>query len=234
MASNRILISGDSIMKGVVLNSETRHYSISGELDPTEFCSRYGLVIENKSRFGSTIGKGLTFLQRALDKNGECRAVILEYGGNDCDFDWAAVASAPEEEHLPKTPLPEFCEKLRGAVASLRARGIEAILTTLPPICSERYLTWVCRDGLEPKRILRWLGDVNAIYRYQEMYSHTVERIAEELDTPLVDLRSAFLQNRRLEDFVCLDGIHPNESGQKIIRAAFSDFAERQLSGRAG
>ncbi len=234
MASNRILISGDSILKGVILNSETRRYVLTTQLDPSEFCTRYGLVIENKSRFGSTIVKGLTFLHRILERDPSCRAVILEYGGNDCDFDWAAVAAAPDAEHQPKTPLPEFCAKLRSAVSGLRARGIRPILTTLPPICSDRYLNWICRDGLDPKPILHWLGDLNAIYRYQEMYSRAVEHIADEMDAPCVDLRGAFLQNRHLEDYVCLDGIHPNEAGQKIIRTAFSEFAEHELIDRAG
>lgn len=229
MNSNRIVISGDSILKGVVLNDATRSYTISGRLATEPFSARYGLEIENKSRFGSTIGKGLTQLERTLAKNGECRAVILEYGGNDCDFDWAAIAADPDGEHLPKTPLPDFCAQLRAAVGALRARGIDAVLTNLPPISAERYLNWICRAGLDRDAIVRWLGDVSAIYRYQERYSRAIEAVAAELGAPCVDLRGEFLRHRQLEPYLCMDGIHPNEAGQAFIMAAFSAFAEQEL-----
>ena len=68
-------------------------------------------------------------------------------------------------------------------------------------------------------------GDANAIYRYQEKYSLAVERLARETDCPLVDLRSAFLEKRSLLPYLCEDGIHPNDAGQKLIHDALAAAA---------
>ena len=95
-------------------------------------------------------------------------------------------------------------------------------------MCAERYLSWICRDGLSRDNILSWLGDTNAIYRYQERYSHAVEQLAEEYGAPLVDLRGAFLEKRQMEELYCVDGIHPNDQGQLLIRDTFARFIEER------
>ena len=222
--ADNIMIFGDSIMKGVVLSESDRRYRISSELGIDALAQSFGLNIANHSRFGCTLEKGLGILRRTVEKNPNCSAVIMEYGGNDCDFDWAQVAAEPNKEHFPNTPLERFTELYAGAIEYLRKHGIIPILTTLPPLCSERYFNWICRSGLDRDKILGWLGDIDAIYRYQEGYSKAVEQLAERFGTALIDLRSTFLAERRYEDFYCADGIHPNESGQRLIQGAFSNF----------
>lgn len=224
-----IMIFGDSIMKGVVLSESDHRYRIGSGLGIDTLAQSFGLNIANHSRFGCTLEKGLGVLQRTVERTPDCGAVILEYGGNDCDFDWAQVAAEPHKEHSPNTPLEHFTELYAGAIEYLRRRGIVPVLTTLPPLCSERYLNWICRSGLDKESILGWLGDINAIYRYQERYSHAIEQLAERFDTALIDLRSFFLAERRMENFYCADGIHPNENGQRLIRSAFSDFFAKAI-----
>ena len=112
-------------------------------------------------------------------------------------------------------------------VLSLRAHGVRPVLSTLPPISSERYLNWITRDGLSKENILLWLGDENAIYRYQENYSRAIERLAGELGCMLVDLRSAFLEQRVLLPYLCEDGIHPNDAGQHLIGEVLAKAAAK-------
>jgi len=221
---DNIMIFGDSIMKGVVLSESDRRYRIGSGLGIDALAQRFGLNIANHSRFGCTLEKGLGVLQRTVERNPDCGAVIMEYGGNDCDFDWAQVAAEPEKEHFPNTSLDRFTELYAGAIEYLRGRGIVPVLTTLPPLCAERYFNWICRSGLDRGSILGWLGDIDVIYRYQKNYSKAVEQLADRFDTALIDLRSAFLAEKQLEDFYCADGIHPNENGQHLIQNAFSDF----------
>lgn len=95
---------------------------------------------------------------------------------------------------------------------------------TLPPIDAERYLAFLGRNGNDPKQILRWLGDVQRIYRFHESYSNAIVRIAEETGCPLVDVRSYFLDQPRFRDLICIDGVHPSEAGYKLIFQAFTDF----------
>jgi lysophospholipase L1-like esterase len=71
---------------------------------------------------------------------------------------------------------------------------------------------------------------VNTIYRYQENYSRAIEKIAKEAEVDCIDLRGAFLSNRRIDDLLCEDGIHPNTNGQKVIEGAFMAFAEKRLA----
>ncbi len=227
--SNNIMIFGDSIMKGVILSESEARYRICSALGIDALAARFSLNIDNRSRFGCTIEKGSAVLRRTLDRISDCSTVILEYGGNDCDFDWAAISAAPEKEYLPNTPIDRFSELYAETIEYLRGKGISPVLTTLPPLCSERYFNWICRNGLSKENILAWLGDINAIYRYQERYSRAVEKLAKRFNTAIIDLRGAFLEERHLEDLYCADGIHPNEKGQRLIHSVFGSFFEKAL-----
>ena len=212
----KAIIYGDSILKGILL--EDGKYVVSHEMEDS-ISRSCGLTILNRSRFGCTIRKAMDRIRR----DSACRAeekeyAVLEYGGNDCDYDWADVAARPDEDHLCRTPPADFEADYREAVRLIRAGGRIPVAVTLPPILSERYLRYICRDGLSRSRILRWQGDVDAISRWQESYSEMIRRLAEEERTFLLDLRSAFLRSgRRPEDLMCEDGIHPSRLGQALI-----------------
>ena len=92
------------------------------------------------------------------------------------------------------------------------------MLMTRPPIDAEKYFRFLAGDKLNRANILRWLGDVQQIYRYQEMYSLMVEKVAMELSIRLIDLRSRCLAERRFfRDMLCEDGLHLTEEGQVFI-----------------
>jgi lysophospholipase L1-like esterase len=164
-------------------------------------------------------------LQKRLDNGKTYDFAVIEYGGNDCDFNWKAIAEKPDAEYAPNTPLEIFVSTYRQIIAVLKARCIEPILTTLPPLEPQRFFDWFCR-GLNKANVLKWLGGtVNTIYRVQENYSHLVEQIALETKTRLVDLRGAFLRHGNIAGLLCADGTHPNTAGQKIITDTFLSFA---------
>ena len=226
MQTNRVIsIFGDSILKGVRMLSGTTRYGTTDDIGLESIAKSHDWILDNRSRFGCTVQKGEQLLNRQLEKGETPAVVLLEYGGNDADFRWAEVAERPDGEHLPNTPLPVFVETMRRMIDTLRAHRVKPVLTTLPPILSERYLDWITRGGLSKEHILTWLGDANAIYRYQEKYSLAVERLARETGCPLVDLRSAFLEKRSLLPYLCEDGIHPSDAGQRLIHDALSAAA---------
>lgn len=216
-------IYGDSILKGVVLNNDTGRYQTSNEFDLVELAQQYGIELENYSRFGCTIQKGLPIVQSHLQKGLPCDVALIELGGNDSNFKWDEVEKAPEKEHIPATPLPLFKRMYSELVMSLKQKGILPIICSLPPLCAERYLAWITRNGLDKERILLWLGDANAIYRYQERYSLAVEQAAWQLDCPFIDLRGEFLSKLHILDYFCEDGIHPNSKGQDLIIDTFRE-----------
>ena len=212
----KVTVYGDSILKGILL--ENGKYTINREWEE-RFCGEFGLSIRNRSRFGCTIQKALTQIRKDSQVRAEEEEyAVLELGGNDCDYHWDEIAAEPGREHDCKTPPAQFMEKYREAVELLRRSGRKPILLTLPPIHSERYLSYICREGLSRENILTWLGDVDAIYRWQRKYSGMVEEVARQEGAELIDLRSAFLRDGRApEDLLCADGIHPSRSGQGII-----------------
>ncbi len=227
----QIQIFGDSIMRGTLLNPITKRYCTNTEpLKRFEAC--FALQIRNQSRFGNTITRGCKQLRESLDRGGPCDMILLEYGGNDCDFNWQEVAAAPEAEHLPHTPLDLFQRTYREMLGLLKQRRIQPVGMSLPPIHAQRYIDWISRAGLSKENILRWLGDVQMIYRFQELYSAAVSRLAWETQTLFVDVRSAFLSRHNFEELLCEDGIHPNQEGHALIAEVFGDFASDYFGGR--
>jgi len=224
----KVFIYGDSILRGVVWSEESGRYVVSGgALGMEDIGAAYDLSIVNHSRFGCTAPRGAASVYRQLEAGQEGDLVVLEWGGNDSDFDWARVAETPEAEHNSFTPLHTFADTLRRAITFLRNKGMTVVLGNLPPVCSGRYLNWITRGGLSRDSILRFLGDENAIYRYQEQYSRQIDCIAAETACPLVDIRGAFLAQRKVESHYCIDGIHPNQAGQSLIKQAFLQALDR-------
>ena len=212
----KITVYGDSILKGVLL--EGGRYTINREWEE-RIRGDFGLEIRNRSRFGCTIRKAMDMIRRDSERQAaEEEYAVLEFGGNDCDYDWSEIAAAPEGEYECKTPPAQFMESYREALRLIRAGGRTPVALTLPPIHSERYLRFICRDGLSRENILSWLGDVDAISRWQAKYSDMVRQIAEQEAVEVIDLRGAFLRDGRAqEELLCADGIHPSRSGQGII-----------------
>lgn len=224
MKKYNVNIYGDSILKGVVLNSEShKYYFLKNTVE--YITSKLPLNIINKSKFGCTVTKGFSQLKKDLTKKIDCDVVVLEYGGNDCDFDWQYVSENPNKDFLPHTPIEEFKQTYLNMIAELKKHSITPILTSIPPINAEKYINWICRNGLSKSNIISWLGDVQKIYRFQELYSNTIEKIAHSTGCILVDIRKAFLENHNFEDLICEDGIHPSELGQHLIRDTFYNFA---------
>ena len=79
--------------------------------------------------------------------------------------------------------------------------------------------------GLDRLRILKYLGDVEHIYRWQERYARTVTRVAREEGVLLFDARDHFLSLARLDQHMCVDGIHPNEKGHGVLLEAIRAFS---------
>ena len=216
----KMTIYGDSILKGVLY--ENGRYVLERGWEQ-RLAERLGLSLTNRARFGGTLPKALARIKKDMETGAEDgEYALLEFGGNDCDFDWKAVSDAPDAEHLCRTPPLQFADCCRRAVRLLREGGRTPVLSTLPPIHAERYLNFLCRGGLSRENIVRFLGDVQRIYRWQESYSNLVEQLAREEKTPLIDLRKPFLQDcRPIGTLLCADGIHPSREGQELLYQAF-------------
>ncbi len=230
----QIQVYGDSIMKGILLDKENGRYYPMKQDDTRLMAENLDIVVNNRSKFGCTIEKGWQQLQKSMEKGLKCDIVLLEYGGNDCDYDWEKVAASPEAAHEPHIPLRRFETIYKEMLLALKQNGITPVVMSLPPIDGERYFNWITRNGLSRENILHFLGDVQMIYRYQEMYSLAATKLAFETGALYADVRSAFLDRRDYKRaFICEDGIHPNENGHRLIseelcRLAKAHFENQQ------
>ena len=184
-----------------------------------EFSAESGIQIHNHARFGCTIRKAIRWIRRDCEESGKPEdSVVLEFGGNDCDYDWARISQNPALRIQCKTPPEEFAALYREALALIRQSGRRPVAMTLPPIHSLRYLNFVCKNGLLKENLLRWLGDAGAIGRRQRLYSELALQVAREEQAEVIDLRAAFPQDETaLAELLCEDGIHPNQKGQARI-----------------
>lgn len=222
-------IYGDSLMKGTILCEKNRYRAVMNERI-RRFSERFGIAVTNRSRFGMTIDRGEGILARDLQSGATATYALIEYGGNDCNFNWAEVANDPSGEHQPAVPLERFCQTFARMVAELRGAGIRPVAMSLPPIDAEKYLRFIGESGVNTGRVLQWLGDVQAIYRFHEGYSRAICAMAQKLGVLLCDVRSALLGAGSPKELTCEDGLHLTEEGYDLAVEAISGFTAERLA----
>ena len=200
---NKICSFGDSVMKGIVEDCSrvagSVKYMISN-LSFAEICSsRLGLDIRNYARFGGTINQGMDLVEKHKDDVSDSRYCVIEYGGNDCSYHWDEISQDPVSVHNPLTMLGDFRRQYSAMIDRICKNGAKPVLLSLPLIDSERYFNHITK-GLNPENILKCKG------------------------VPVIDITSPFLVRKDYRDYLCSDGIHPNEEGHRIIADAICDY----------
>ena len=102
-------------------------------------------------------------------------------------------------------------------------------MMTLPPIDAEKYFKFITRNGNSGENILRWLGSVDVISKYQEMYSNAVLELSKKLEVFCIDMRE-YLSRYSLSNLVSADGIHPSEYGYNLIFGRLYEILENKLN----
>ena len=183
----RILIFGDSILKGIYFSADQgRHCLYRERLSGLKSA---GWEIRNNSVMGATVTTGEALIRRKLPeamadifgggkpdpealplpegKPDDEPAVILEFGGNDCDYRWKEISENPQGKFSPGTPADRFARQYAECVEFVRRAGAKVFLCNLVPLSADRYMDWISRDLIR-ENILRWLGDVGRLSRWQE------------------------------------------------------------------
>lgn len=217
MVQKRILIAGDSIARGISYDDEKDRYLPLRRSFVNVLSESLSAVVRNSARFGNTLQRGADRLRTEV-QTWKPDLTLIEFGGNDCDFDWRAVAENPAGRHHPSTDFSRFHSLLLELVRDVRSLGSEPVLLTLPPLDADRYFRWISgADDERGNRILKWIGSITRIYWWQERYNAAILEVARETETRCIDVRSAFLHDADYTQLICRDGIHPNESGHQLI-----------------
>jgi acyl-CoA thioesterase-1 len=226
----KILVVGDSLSKGVALDETKKKYTLLKDSFFNLLSQNLNAEMHNASRFGSTIVQGQKQLESKFEKF-DPDIVVLEFGGNDCDFAWDDIAKDPSRDHIPKTPLDIFEKSLNAMIDFVTGRGKKAVLTTLPPLYADSYFNWFTNNDREKGlNILKWLKDVWHIYWWHERYSNCIQYTARERNVDCIDIRREFLKRTDFAQYICPDGIHPNEAGHRLIFDAVISYVKEYAS----
>lgn len=228
--SGKVSVFGDSILRGVQPDSGRRFY-VNDNLGLGAIAHSHGLSVQNFSKLGCTITKAWHYVQKMFTRI-DADMVLMNFGGNDCDFNWAQIDRDPLSDHRPNTELDEFAGTYGRIVDHVKAQRRLPVLFTLVPGQKNKYIDYICaRDGLDRENVNLWMDrngiDLDAL---QASYSDAVRNVAASREIPLLDIRSAFISQGREGDLLCDDGIHPNSKGQKVIRDCFENFMGDYLS----
>lgn len=219
MNKTKIFMFGDSVLKGIVYEGMPGSYHLCKDKLAVP-----GVDVKNCCRMGATIKSGIKSIERFLPSCDAGTVAVLEYGGNDCNYDWKAISENPQGSFSCAVPPEEYQTLMKKAIAMLKETGAQVMVSTLAPIRSDYFMNYISQ-GLSRDRILAWLGQEERLGRWQGYYSELAQAVAEETDCDLLPLRKA-ARAVSWQDWMCADGIHPNEEGHRYLNA----FAAGQLS----
>ena len=201
----RLLIFGDSIMRGVYYSAEEGRHKIFSER--FNCLKERGFEVINSSRMGATVEMGEALVKKKLTTPAE---------------DTTVISADPSGDFSPNTPADKFA-KIYGSIISYASEmGAKVKLCNLVPLDSEKYVRWISRD-LSYDNIISWLGDASMLYRWHEYYNRTAETLAEKYGAELIDIRSPFLLSHNYKNYICSDGIHPTVEGHRMIDSLIAE-----------
>ena len=229
--SGKVSVFGDSILRGVQVDPLRRRYCVNDSMGLSAIASRYGISVQNFSKLGCTITKAWFYVQKMFSKI-DADMVLMNFGGNDCDFNWTSIAESPMDVHAPNTEIGEFSSTYGQIVDHVKARRRMPVLSTLVPVQKDKYVEYICRrDNLDRNNVNLWMENNNIdLDGLHGTYSDAVAAVARSREIPLLDLRSAFISQGDVGALLCDDGIHPNARGQKLISDCFENFMGDYLS----
>lgn len=213
-----IAVYGDSILKGAITGTNSSQlFEIIRENSLALAAETLELELNNRSVFGSVALKTQKRLNRDIAAGLRADLIILESGGNDSDYDWAAVNENPAAFHTMRTSIEDFMRIFDEMITACRQNSITPLIMTLPPLAAERWFNHISRNA-DKNRILDFLhGDPQKPYRNQELYNLRLMELCHQKNVQVVDMRSAFLQHEDFLSLICADGIHPNRDGYRFM-----------------
>lgn len=222
---------GDSVIEGVILDDRrcgrnSVRYMFLDDNFASQCGRRLDMEICNYGKFGSTVTAGAGLLDRHIGEIGRARYTFLGFGGNDSDFNWQEIAENPHSRHCPHTDIRTFSLAYKALVDKIRHLGSRPVMLSLAPLDPDRYFEHVTRgmNAAGRANVLDWLGgSTGPITNWHEMYNLQIFKLGMVLKVPVIDITSAFLSKKDFREYLCQDGIHPNEKGHRLIADAVCD-----------
>ncbi len=222
----KLVVFGDSILKGVITIPNSDKLFDVTENDSLSLAQKeLGFELDNRSIYGNITSKGLIKLQKFFEKGGEADFCIIEFGSNDCDYDWnifkPGAELPPASEIKQKVPLAEYLKNLKQMVELCRSNKVTPLMMGLIPyVCDDWYKTII--KGQDEDSILNFLGGTSeTLGKNQLVYKEAQKDFAEENNVQFFDTWDFFKDQKEL---MCYDGIHPNEKGYVFLAQGWIHF----------
>ncbi|WP_022933377.1 SGNH/GDSL hydrolase family protein [Treponema bryantii] len=210
----KLVVFGDSILKGVITIPNSDKLFDVTENDSLSLAQKeLGFELDNRSIYGNITSKGLVKLQKFFEKGGEADFCIIEFGSNDCDYDWGTL--------VQKVPLAEYLENLSAMVKLCRDNKVTPLMMGLIPyVCDDWFKTII--KGQDQVAILNFLGGTaETLGKNQLIYKNAQADFVQKNKVQFLDPWTIFEGHK---EFMCYDGIHPNEEGYKLLSQAWIKF----------
>ena len=210
----KLVVFGDSILKGVITIPNSGKLFDTTENDSLSLAQKeLGFELDNRSIYGNITSKGLVKLQKFFEKGGEADFCIIEFGSNDCDYDWGTL--------IQKVPLAEYLENLASMVKLCREHKVTPLMMGLIPyVCNDWYQTII--KGQNEAAILDFLGGSSeTLGKNQLIYKDAQKDFVQKNNVQFLDPWTIFEGHKEL---MCYDGIHPNEKGYELLSKAWIKF----------
>jgi len=217
-----IVVFGDSILKGVITIPGSKNLFDVTQKDSLSLAQKQlGFEMDNRSIYGNISSKGLVKLNKFLEKDGQADLCIIEFGSNDCDYDWNIFAAGTQlpaaSEIQPKVPLQQYLENLGQMVELCRAHKITPVIMNLIPYICDKWFKTIAKNHDETA-ILNFLkGSAETLGINQARYNEALMKFALEKQLQTIDFWTIFSQMEDQSLYMCDDGIHPNEKGYELM-----------------
>lgn len=222
----KLVVFGDSILKGVITIPNSDKLFDVTENDSLSLAQKeLGFELDNRSIYGNITSKGLIKLQKFFEKGGEADFCIIEFGSNDCDYDWnifkPGAELPPASEIKQKVPLTEYLENLKQMVELCRSNKVTPLMMGLIPyVCDDWYKTII--KGQDEAAILDFLGgNPEQLGKNQLIYKNAQADFVQKNNVQFLDPWTIFEGHKEL---MCYDGIHPNEKGYVFLAQGWIHF----------
>ncbi len=217
MINMKIVCFGDSLTRGVsFVKGRMRILKENYPAFLQQFASDHITVI-NKGVFNDNSDLLLSRVEKdVIDEHPDY--VIINIGGNDCNFKWDEVAKNPEDEHQPIVPIERYMENLKKLIQRIQETNSIPILMTLPPLDPVRYYKLLAQTY--GSSISHWISLQGGIEHWHGLYNRSLNSLAEQLNVLKIDVRTAMKHAGNLNDFISDDGIHLTGEGYKTMSSA--------------
>ena len=210
----KLVVFGDSILKGVITIPDSgKLFDVTENDSLTLAQKKLGFELDNRSIDGNITSKGLVKLQKFFDKGETADFCIIEFGSNDCDYDWGTL--------IQKVPLADYLENLKQMISLCRANKVTPLMMGLIPyVCDDWFKTII--KGQDEAAILNFLGGTaETLGKNQLIYKNAQADFVKENKVQFLDPWTTFEGHKEL---MCYDGIHPNEKGYQLLADAWIKF----------